>query len=259
MNTKDIKLTTSQQDVINYINQNQEHIINMSIQDLAKATYSSNATIIRLCQKLGFQGFKDFKLSLIKKIESQKYIHQSVDFNSPFLEQESITEIINNISHLYKNSIDLINAQLDIPYLEKVVVTLMKSERIFIYAIGDSKITAMNFINKLMKINYYPILATENYEETYMSANTTSQDCALFLSYSGNHFSYKKCLQILKQHHCTTITITAHQNSLLYKYSDYHLLIPDKENEQKIATFYSQLTFHYLLSIIYSLIYAKNT
>lgn len=258
MDTKNIKLTLSQQEVIDYIKQNRQHIIHTSIQDLSKATYTSNATIIRLCQKLGFKGFKDFKLALIKEIESQKYINQSVDFSLPFFRQETTPEIINNISSLYKESIDLINTQLDISYLEEIITVLIQSQRLFIYAIGDSKITAMNFINKLMKLNSYPILATENYEEIHMSANTSHKDCALFLSYSGTHSTYKKCLQILKQHHCKTIVITAHHDSFLYQYCDYHLLIPDKEHEQKIATFYSQLTFHYILSIIYSLIYAKK-
>lgn len=258
MNFQDIQFTDSQQNVINYIQNNPEKIIYMSIQDLAQETYTSNATIIRICRKLGYKGFKDFKFAFIKEIESQKYIHQSIDFSAPFYQQESISEIINNIGSLYKESIDLINSQLDIPSLEKIVNTLIQSKRLFIYAIGDSKITAMTFVNKLMKINYYPILATENYEEIPMSYNVTSNDCALFLSYSGNHYTYKACLQTLKKKHCQTIAITAHKNSILYKYCDYQLLIPDKEDDQKIATFYSQLTFHYILSIIYSLIYAKD-
>ena len=37
-----------------------------------------------------------------------------------------------------------------------------------------------------------------------------------------------------------------------------HLIIPHKEKDEKIATFYSQLAFNYILSIIYSLIYKRN-
>ncbi len=258
MNFQNIHFTDSQQEVIDFIKNNEDKIIHMSIQDLAKKTYTSNATIIRMCKKLGFKGYKDFKLSFIKEIESQKYIHQSIDFSSPFYQQESISQIINNMSSLYKESIDLINSQLDILYLEKIINVITNSERFFIYAIGDSKITAMTFMNKLIKINCYPILATENYEEIHMSYNANEKDCALFLSYSGHYYTYQKCLQILKRNHCQTIAITAHKDSLLYKYCDYHLLIPDKEDDQKIATFYSQLTFHYILSIIYSLLYAQN-
>ena len=68
----------------------------------------------------GYTGFKDFKLAFIKELESQKYIHQSINFNSPFYQQESISQIINNMSSLYKESIDLINSQLDILYLSLI-------------------------------------------------------------------------------------------------------------------------------------------
>ena len=93
MNFQNMHFTDSQQEVIDFIKNNEDKIIHMSIQDLAKKTYTSNATIIRICKKLGFKGYKDFKLSFIKEIESQKYIHQSIDFSSPFYQQESISQI----------------------------------------------------------------------------------------------------------------------------------------------------------------------
>ena len=48
-----------------------------------------------------------------------------------------------------------------------------------------------------------------------------------------------------------------YHNDVLFKYSRYRILIPQKEKTEKIATFYSQLSFQYVLSIIYSLLYKK--
>ena len=41
----------------------------LSINDLAKKTYTSNATIIRLCRKTGYSGYKALKVDLIKERE----------------------------------------------------------------------------------------------------------------------------------------------------------------------------------------------
>ncbi len=39
-------------------------LVYMTIEELAKPTYTSHSAIIRLCKKLGFTGFKEFRLEL---------------------------------------------------------------------------------------------------------------------------------------------------------------------------------------------------
>ena len=51
--------------------------------------------------------------------------------------------------------------------------------------------------------------------------------------------------------------ITANKESRIAKECDYCILLPDMEENHKIATFYSQLAFQYVLNIIYSLLYVK--
>lgn len=244
-------------EVVQYIKDNIYKITLMNIGELAKVTYTSNATILRTCRKLECDGFKEFKQRLIKEIESQKHMKQTVDFTIPFYSSETVLEIINNISNLYKESIDIINSSIDINVMEQIVKTIYSAKRMFIYSIGDSKITAKSFINKLIKINYYAISATDNHEETSISASVNSQDCALFISYSGETVDYSNCFYILKRCGCKIITITANEKSIIAQKSDLCILLPNKENDNKIATFYSQLAFQYVLNIIYSLLYAK--
>lgn len=243
--------------VVQYIKENMYKITLMNIGELAKETYTSNATILRICRKLECNGFKELKRRLIKEIESQKHIKQTVDFTTPFYSSETVLEIINNISNLYKESIDIINSSIDIDVMEQIVKAICSAKRMFIYAIGDSKITAKSFINKLIKINYYAISATDNHEEISISTSVNSQDCALFISYSGKTVDYSNYFYILKKSGCKIITITANENSIIAKNSDLCILLPNKENDNKIATFYSQLAFQYVLNIIYSLLYAK--
>ena len=223
--------TKSEIEVINFIKENPNLVLNMTIGELANQTFSSNTTIIRICKKLGFNGFRDFKIEYLRNIESLKYLNNETDFTLPFQENEPTWQIINSISNVYKDSINLINSELNIAELEDIVEVLDTSPRTFVFGIGDSKITAMNFINKLVKIGKFFILTTE---------------------------SYKACLKILFQKRCKIIVITSNCDNPLVKYSNYHIIIPHKEKDEKIATFYSQLAFNYILSIIYSLIYKRN-
>lgn len=250
--------TPTEQSIIQYIINHMHHISDMSISQLAHTTHSSNAAIIRICKKLGYNGYKDFKLALAIELESSKFIDRSIDFSTPFYQSESSLEIINDISSLYRETIQLIQSQLNISHLEKMSQHLMNSQRIFIFAIGDSRITAMNFINKLMKINIYPILATENYEEIAMAYNMTSQDCALMISYTGINERFYSCAKILNQNKIPLIILTANEKSHLLNYASLSLTIPNMENDFKIGTFYSQISFQFILTILYSLIYKED-
>lgn len=242
--------------VVEYIKENSNKIVNMSINELARETYSSNSTIIRICQKLGFKGYKDFKIDYAKNIESLKYVNNDINFSLPFENSDSTNEIINKMANLYKDGIDLINSELNIDNLEKIIELLNNSQRVFVYAHGDSKITASLFLNKLIKIGKFFYLATENGEELSFSQSVTLSDCCLFITYDKNE-SFYECMRNILKRRCPIILISARKDSLLMKYSNYQIIIPHKENE-KIATFYSQLAFHYLLNVIYALLYQRN-
>ena len=249
--------TKTELEIILYIKNNPQSIIHMTIGELAQATDSSNATIIRTCRKLGYHGFRDFKIDFMKHIESLKYVKQDIDFSFPFQNDEPTWQIINNIANVYKESIDLINSELHIDELEQIVDLLDKAQRVFIYAIGDSKITAMSFTNKLIKIGKFFYIATENREEISFSMAATPQDVALFITYSKQDV-YRDSLRTLLYNHVPIITITSNADDILFQYSRYHILIPHKENNEKIATFYSQISFQYVLSILYSLLYKRH-
>ncbi|MCD8028061.1 MAG: hypothetical protein LUF02_05240 [Erysipelotrichaceae bacterium] len=60
----ELKQITSQEEaVIEYINDNLKAVLDMICNELAKASYTSSSTIIRLCKKLGFKGYLEFKVA----------------------------------------------------------------------------------------------------------------------------------------------------------------------------------------------------
>ncbi len=65
------ELTSNEKDLLNYINSNKFQIYKMSIHEFAQSTYVSTATVLRLCKKLGFNGFNELKFNL-KKISNFK-------------------------------------------------------------------------------------------------------------------------------------------------------------------------------------------
>lgn len=251
---KNKKYTETEQEVIHYLLDHLDELDDLSIGDLAQRSYSSNATIIRLCQKNGYRGYKDFKVDLLKEREAQKYLVGHVDYTTPFKFNETTDEIMQNMFSLYQDSIMQVYASLERNTIKKLSKAIIRHKRIFIYCYGDTQTTALNFMNKLLKVNIFPYLATQYQEEIHVSRQLNRDDLAFFISYSGQE-RMLDCMKILNEKHVPIYLLTANKECGLKAYSDETILIPDYEKENKIATFYSQLAFQYVLSNVYAIIY----
>ncbi|MFD2706918.1 MurR/RpiR family transcriptional regulator [Salibacterium lacus] len=50
--------------VASFILENPEKAVSVTVKQLAEASYASPSAVMRYCQTLGYNGFKDFKLKL---------------------------------------------------------------------------------------------------------------------------------------------------------------------------------------------------
>ena len=55
----------AEQGALNYILDHPEEIPQLNIKQLSEASYSSASTIVRLCHKLGFEGYRDLQKSIL--------------------------------------------------------------------------------------------------------------------------------------------------------------------------------------------------
>lgn len=80
----------------------------------------------------------------------------------------------------------------------------------------------------------------------------------MIVTYGTSNEDYAHVMSNLQNGDGQTIVITADQNSLLAKNSDYLLIIPDEEKRHKVATFYSQFAFEYVLNLIFAILYRET-
>ena len=183
----------TERQILSYLFGQHRDIGTLTIKELAAITYSSNATIIRMCHKLGFSGFREFKIAFVKEAENQKLISNSIDYSFPFQIHEPSDRIVQNMYSLFKECMDIVHSRLDVQVLDDIAKTIRSSQRTFMFGIGDTQLTIRSFINKCIKINIFPILASENMEQYSISKQMASEDCAFFITYSGKWESFDAC------------------------------------------------------------------
>lgn len=256
---KEVKLTPNENLVASYILSQQEHILDKSTRDIAKETYTSSSTVVRLAQKLGYQGFEDLKEAFRQEISYSRHHFQDIDANIPFTQNHNIMQIASIMSTLMKETADDTQTLFHHDTLQKAVQLLNKAEHIYIFAIENNMYLAELFKYKMLRIGKSVHLETFGSNQTYYRFLVTPKDCALCISYSGESKNVVENCQYLHEHHIPTIAITSIGNNQLKKYADVALEISTREKlHSKISNFTVEFSLILLLDVLYSCIYALD-
>ena len=247
--------TDSESHIATYILEHLDDVMNMSIGDLTNATYTSNGTIIRLCRKLDLEGFKEFKVKLIKDYEKSHREKTEVNYNSPFFYKESPQSIMSTISLIERNAIDACYASVSPSKIKEAAELIRRSRHVYIFSAGDTQAMSSEFCYMLQKIGIYVIVANRYQENAHITYNATKEDVAILPSYRGGILHYSTFMRELKKSGCRTILITSRQDIP----ADISLVFPSLETaEGRAAGYYSLTAIRYILDCIYGVIYSSD-
>lgn len=251
--------TDSEQAVINYVTQHSDTILNLSIYQLAKLSCTSTSTIVRLCKKLDFNGFKDFKSQLFKELKSQFLLTKTVDVNLPFKKTDSDYQVSLKIAQLTSESISQTQSFINEKILQQSVDLLVHAPNLIGIGISQNQIRLEEFKMKLLPIGRYIRLVSLQAEQFHLANNGKKDDVVLIISYSGKTAEVVNEARMFHENGSKIIAITSNIKSPLAEYADLILDIPKFENLHfKVSNFSSQIAIEYILNVLYSCIYKHD-
>lgn len=248
--------TDTEQAICQYILKHADDISKLRIGDLSKETATSNSAVIRLCRKLGTSGYRDFKIELVKELEKIRQERNTIDVDFPFTKRESSQDIIHQIAVLSQETIQTCYEAISAVKLQQAAQIIFKAENIYIYALGDTQISSLSFMNRLIKLKKRTFLCNQYGETPAILNMMNKKDVFLLISYSGRVQLDQKSMQRIKKSGCKTILISSNEYA---NYFDLTILIPKKEDyDHKIATYYSQIAITYIFHCLYAILYSLN-
>ena len=96
-----------------YILDHADEVVELRLGDLGRQAYVSNASIIRLCRKVGTKGYREFRISLAAELERRRVARRAVDANHPFAEGENVRGVMAGVTQLTHDAIDACYAAID--------------------------------------------------------------------------------------------------------------------------------------------------
>ena len=242
-----------------YILENAKEVTNMTIQDLAKATYSSPSTISRFCQKLNVEGFSEFKVKLASEMGNYQNQDTRIEDDLPFSQNQAPKEIIQSIYNLNLQSLSDTYNHLDFDQLQRVAIMINQSPHLYLYGTGQSLILAQDFQYKLYRIMKDCHLETQvGFQHT--KAYTQPQDSVtMIISYYGKNINNLRIMKYLHEKKIPVILITGPNTNPLCQYASEVIHVPAQEQlMKKMASYSSRTAIQLVLDFIYALIFALD-
>lgn len=254
-----IKLSSSQESVAQYLLEKRDQIKDMTIVELATETYTSTATIIRLAKKLGYHGYDDLKKDFLKEIEYRDTHFHNIDPNFPFQQGDNIQQIAHKVTLVANETLNDTCSLIEHDSLQKAVSLLKNAKNIHLCAISYclklGEIFKMDMLRIGKNVNIYDISG----DELFLPAVVFKGDCVLFISYSGQIDKLCQLAKTLKKKGIQIIVISSLGQNELKQYADVVLNISTREKlYSKIKGYSNEMSILLILDILYSCYYALD-
>ena len=240
----------TEQEIVSHILKNPQVVVDMSIHDLAKYTYSSASTIVRLCNHTGYAGYREFRKAVAQELavrEKTKKVEQREISHS-----DSIREIIEKIT--YKNIVSLEEtmALMDEKVLDNCVELIRNSRAVYLFGMGASLCAARDAYLKLLRLNKLCVINEDWHSQLLQARNASSKDLGIVISYSGATVEVIECMKALKENGTPIIAITRCIDSPVAELADQKLYTTANESIFRSGAMSSRMSQLNIIDILYT-------
>lgn len=238
-------LTKSEQKVADVVLKNPESAVFYTITDLAEQAEVGDTSVIRLCRKLGFKGYQEFKLSLVQVLSSPtEQVHGEIE------EGDSLDEIIQKITALNTATLQNTSSLLQADQLQKAMDAIIGARKLYFFGVGSSGYTAMYSKYRFMRLGFQVDCAEDAHIIAMNAALAQKEDVVFGISSSGSTKDLVDAVQIAKENGALIICLTNHARSPITHHADVVLLATAKETPLQGGAFSSKLAQIHVMDIL---------
>lgn len=242
--------SATEQEIAGYILENPHLVVDMSIHELAKHTFSSASSIVRLCNHTGYSGYKEFRKAVTYELamrEQSKRTQQQEISHS-----DSLQDIIDKITYANIISLEETRELVDVEVLKSCVDLIKGARVIYIFGLGSSLVAAQDAYLKFLRLDKLCVINADWHSQLLQAKNAREEDLAIVVSYSGSTPEIVECMKILKENKTPVIAITRCINSPVSELADKILYTTANESVFRSGDMASRISQLNIVDILYT-------
>ena len=248
--------SSTERGVAESILKNPGMVVDLSIHELARNTFSSASTIVRLCNHIGYSGYKEFRKAVTYELAQREQTMKTE--KKEIGQSDSLEEIIDKITYLNIISLEETKALLDVQELRQCVELVKNARVIYLFGLGASLCAAKDAYLKFLRLNKLCVINEDWHSQLLQAKNATREDLALVISYSGATEEILECMKALKQNKTPIIAITRCVQSPVVEMADYKLYTAANESLFRSGAMSSRMSQLNIVDILYTALANEN-
>lgn len=250
------KASGAEKGIVRYILDNPETAAESSVHELAAAAFSSSSTIVRLCHKLDFKGFKELQKSLLYELALRRESRSREE--KEIGKEDSLEDIVSKVT--YKNIVSLEDTMklMDTEILKTCVDLLTSCECVSLFGMGSSLLVARDLHLKLLRVDKNCRICDDWHAQLLQARNINKNDLAIMISYSGFTEETISCAEAVKKNGAPILAITRFDHSPLAQIADYTLSVAATELIFRSGAMSSRISQLNVVDILYTAYVHEN-
>ena len=247
--------TNHERDVAEYILGHMDQIPDISADELARASLTSKATVVRLSKKLGLSGYQELKLRLVAEMNQSERISQLIS-KEPITGNSSYSDIILTLPGLYDKAITNTRLTLDKNTMMRIGRFLQGAECIDIYGTGISYVLAQAAAFKFATLGL-ECSAYESINGHYLAARKHKRTVAFLISFTGANRTVERMgeyLMTATNNHI--VGILGPHSQVTGKWCHEVVEIPNRDSVLSLDVITSFMAGNYVFDIFFSMLLA---
>lgn len=249
--------TNHEKDVAHFILDHIEKACNMTASQLAEASFTSKATVIRLSQKVGLSGYQEFRLKLVAEVNQFNRINRILA-NEPITDKSSYMDIIQTLPVLYDKAITNTRLSLNQNSINRINTFLKHVDAIHIYGTGISYMLAQSAAFKFETLGI-DCSAYESINAHALAAKTEKKTLSFLISFTGANRAMIRTAEYLKKatnHHI--VGIMGPYSDDIKPFCDEIIEIPNRDSLLSLDVITSFTAANYILDIFFAMILSNH-
>ena len=234
--------------IADYIVNNTQKVIDMTISELAESAGASDATVTRFCKKCHMKGFHHLKITLARELVESKRddVKISGDVSESNI-KESLSNILANKVEELKQTVSMIDEK----ELSEILNLIRNARNVQFAAVGNTIPVALDGCYKFNQIGI-PSVTNPIWEtQIAYTFNLSKGDVVIIISNSGSSKRLIDVIEAAKAKEAYIVSITNSNNSPIAKISDYHIKTATREKLFLEEYYFSRISAMTVIEILY--------
>lgn len=248
------KFSDTEKVIADYIMKNFKEIPALSTRQLANKTFCSSAAIVRFSQKLGFEGYTDFKIKFLA--EMMEYVGEPQE--KIITDKDTTASVIEKVTRIEINALKETKDKIKPQMFVRALNYLSTAEYIDFYAMNNNLNLARMAAENFIMANKYSTVHNSTTMQYLQSYNVPQSHVSFIISRTGENRILLDMAEILHKQNATIFCITSSANSSIANLSKVVFEVATAEKLEELGPRVFTTGAKYVIDVLFALLMSKN-